>query len=105
LGHEAVFDRSFVFENALSLFLLTVKLENVSVRPVDGVWNVFPPLGTGLAIGIQRAGRRRRSPTATGSGRGRMDRSGSADRHCGGRRHSPGRVYMQRMLHEGPITL
>jgi len=45
-----------------------------------GVWNIFPPFGTCLVIGIQRAGRRR-SPTATGSGRGRMDRIGSADRH------------------------
>jgi hypothetical protein len=43
-------------------------------------WNIFPPFGTCLVIGIQRAGRRC-SPTATGSGRGRMDRIGPADRH------------------------
>jgi hypothetical protein len=36
-------------------------------------WNIFPPFGTCLVIGIQRAGRRC-SPTATGSGRGRMAR-------------------------------
>jgi hypothetical protein len=46
----------------------------------EPVWNIFPPFGTCLVIGIQRAGRRR-SPTATGSGRGRMDRIGSADRY------------------------
>jgi hypothetical protein len=44
------------------------------------VWNTFPPFGTCLVIGLQRAGRRR-SPTSTGSGRGRMDRIVSADRH------------------------
>jgi hypothetical protein len=37
----------------------------------SGVWHIFPPFGTCLVIGIQRAGRRR-SPTATVSGRGRM---------------------------------
>jgi hypothetical protein len=42
------------------------------------VWNTFPPFGTCLVIGIQRAGRRR-PPTATGPGRGRMDRSGRGD--------------------------
>jgi hypothetical protein len=39
------------------------------------VCNIFPPFGMCLVIGIQRAGRRR-SPAATGSGRGRMDRIG-----------------------------
>jgi hypothetical protein len=48
---------------------------------LHSVWTVFPPFGTGLGIGLRRAGRRRTPPTATGSGRGRMDRSGSADGH------------------------
>ncbi len=54
-------------------------LLSVSPRGDPVCLGYIPPFGTCLVIGIQRAGRRR-SPTATGSGRGRMGGSTPATR-------------------------
>jgi hypothetical protein len=56
-----------------------LRLDRLAVHDNQYVCNIFPPFGACLVIGIQRAGRRR-SPTATGSGRGRMDRVPSESR-------------------------
>jgi hypothetical protein len=72
-----------------AIFALYASARRCQSQHSRSVWSIFPPFGTCLVLGIQRAGQRRAPvgpPTATGSGRGRMDRSVSVD--C----HSPDRV-------------